>query len=41
VTRTLLLAQFSARPWDLPPDLTLSELRTMAAARSFDPLFEQ
>jgi pimeloyl-ACP methyl ester carboxylesterase len=41
VTRTLLLAQFSARPWDLPPDLTLTELRTMAAARSFDPLLEQ
>ncbi len=27
VTRTLLLAQFSARPWALPPDVPLRELQ--------------
>jgi len=36
VTRTLLLAQFSARPWRLPPDLALRELRSLAASPSFD-----
>jgi len=36
VGRTALLAQFSARPWKLPPDLVLTELRDYAAAKSFD-----
>lgn len=36
VTRTLLLAQFSARPWALSPDFTLRELRGYATAPSFD-----
>lgn len=31
VTRTLLLAQFSARPWRLDPEVALHELRTLAA----------
>jgi pimeloyl-ACP methyl ester carboxylesterase len=38
VTRSLLFAQFSARPWDLSPSLTLTEMRSFAAARSFDAL---
>lgn len=36
VTRTLLLAQFSARPWALSPEFTLRELRGYASAPSFD-----
>jgi pimeloyl-ACP methyl ester carboxylesterase len=36
VGRTLLLAQFSARPWRLSPDVVLRELRSYAAAPSFD-----
>ncbi len=36
VTRTLLLAQFSARPWELSQQLTLRELRSFIAAPSFD-----
>ncbi|MEJ7797184.1 MAG: alpha/beta hydrolase [Solirubrobacteraceae bacterium] len=32
VTRTLLLAQFSARPWALPADVVLNELRSFAAS---------
>ena len=39
--RTLLFAQFSARPWALPPAATLQEMRDYAAARSFDPLLER
>ncbi|WP_211241680.1 alpha/beta fold hydrolase [Patulibacter minatonensis] len=35
VTRTALLAQFSARPWALPQDLVLQELRAFAAAPGF------
>lgn len=36
VTRTVLLAQFSARPWALSPQFTLRELRGYATAPSFD-----
>ncbi len=36
VTRTLLLAQFSARPWALSPEFTLRELRGYATSPSFD-----
>ena len=36
VTRTLLLAQFSARPWALPPDVALRELRRFLESPSFD-----
>lgn len=38
VGRTLLLAQLSARPWRLPPDVVLGELRTFAASPVFDEL---
>jgi len=41
ITRTLLFAQFSARPWALPADVTLTEMRTFAASPSFDPLLHQ
>ncbi|GAC1307587.1 MAG: alpha/beta fold hydrolase [Vulcanimicrobiaceae bacterium] len=40
VTRTLLFAQFSARPWELPADIALAELRSFAASPSFDELLE-
>lgn len=36
--RTMLLAQFSAHPWKLPPQVTLDEMRSFAASRSFDEL---
>jgi pimeloyl-ACP methyl ester carboxylesterase len=36
VGRTVLLAQFSARPWRLDPDLVLQELRSFAKAASLD-----
>jgi len=36
VTRTLLLAQFSARPWALPPDIPLRELRRFLESPSFN-----
>lgn len=36
--RTLLFAQLSARPWDLPADVTLEEMRTFADSPSFDEL---
>jgi pimeloyl-ACP methyl ester carboxylesterase len=38
VGRTLLLAQFSARPWKLPPKLMLEEMRSYADSPSFDEL---
>ena len=38
VTRTLLLAQYSAHPWQVPGPVVLDELRTYAQARSFDEL---
>ena len=36
ITRTLLLAQLSARPWLLPPHLVASELESLAATPVFD-----
>ena len=36
VTRSLLLAQLSARPWLLPPQLAVSELQSLAATPVFD-----
>ncbi len=41
VTRTLLLAQFSAHPWKLSPEVTLEELRSFADSPSFDELLRQ
>ncbi|TGE12610.1 alpha/beta fold hydrolase [Hymenobacter elongatus] len=38
VSRTLLFAQFSARPWRIAPQVALDELRSFAAAPSFDEL---
>ena len=38
LTRSLLLAQFSAHPWRLPSDIVLQEMRDYAASPSFDPL---
>ncbi len=35
--RTVLFAQFSARPWRLPAEALLTEMRSYAAAPSFDP----
>jgi pimeloyl-ACP methyl ester carboxylesterase len=36
--RTLLLAQFSARPWKLSPQVVLEEMRSFAESPSFDEL---
>ena len=36
VSRTALLAQFSARPWALRPEVPLEELRRMITSPSFD-----
>lgn len=41
ITRTLLLAQFSAHPWKLSPEVTLEELRSFAESPSFDELLHQ
>ncbi|HEY0659060.1 MAG TPA: alpha/beta fold hydrolase [Pyrinomonadaceae bacterium] len=38
IGRTLLLSQFSARPWKLPPDLVLDEMRSFAESPVFDEL---
>jgi pimeloyl-ACP methyl ester carboxylesterase len=38
VTRTLLLAQYSAHPWQVPGPVVLDELRTYAQGPSFDEL---
>ena len=38
VTRTLLLAQYSAHPWQVPGPVVLDELRTYAQSPSFDEL---
>lgn len=40
-TRTLLLAQLSARPWLLSPDLVLGELRSLADTRVFDATLQE
>lgn len=41
VTRSLLFAQFSARPWAIPAGLALSEMRSYAASPLFDELLYQ
>ncbi|WP_310569670.1 alpha/beta fold hydrolase [Gemmatimonas sp.] len=38
LTRSLLLAQFSAHPWRLPSSIVLQEMRDYALAPSFDAL---
>lgn len=38
VSRSVLLAQFSAHPWKIAPHVALDEMRTYAAAPSFDEL---
>lgn len=38
IGRTLLFAQFSARPWSLPPEVALEELRGYVSSPSFDEL---
>ena len=40
-TRTLLLAQLSARPWALAPDVVLTEMRTFAATRVSDDMVHE
>lgn len=37
-SRTALLAQLSARPWALDPDLVATELKSLAATPTFDAL---
>ena len=39
--RTLLFAQLSARPWRLPADLALAEVRSFAASPLFDELLRR
>ena len=41
VTRTLLLAQLSARPWLLAPSLVLAELHSLAATPVFDAMLQE
>ncbi len=41
VTRTLLLAQLSARPWRLPAQVVLTEMRTFAATPVFDAMLRE
>jgi pimeloyl-ACP methyl ester carboxylesterase len=38
LTRTLLMAQFSAHPWTLPASVVLTELRSFARGPSFEAL---
>ena len=40
-TRTLLLAQLSARPWRLPPRLVMGELQSLAATPVFDAMLRE
>ena len=40
-SRTLLLPQFSAHPWQLPARLVLDEMRSLAASPSFNELLDQ
>ncbi|TFY98710.1 alpha/beta fold hydrolase [Ramlibacter rhizophilus] len=40
-TRTLLLAQLSARPWLLPPHLVIGELQSLAATPVFDAMLRE
>ena len=39
--RTALMAQFSARPWALPRELVLDELRSIGTSPGTDPTFEE
>lgn len=41
VTRTLLLAQLSAKPWTLPGDIVLTEMQTFAATAVFDDVVRE
>lgn len=41
VTRTLLLAQLSDRPWALAPAVVLTEMRTFAATPVFDDMVHE
>lgn len=41
ISRTALLTQFSAHPWQLPATLVDEEMRTFATAPSFDELLDQ
>lgn len=41
VGRTVLLAQFSARPWRIAPDVALREMRSFANTSNFDELLRQ
>ena len=41
VTRTMLLAQLSAKPWKLPPDAVLTEMRSFAATTVFDEMVHE
>ena len=41
VGRTLLLTQFSARPWRLPANVALTELRSFASTSNFDEVLKQ
>jgi pimeloyl-ACP methyl ester carboxylesterase len=41
VTRTMLLAQLSAKPWKLPPEAVLTEMRTFAATTVFDEMVHE
>lgn len=41
VGRTLLLAQFSARPWKVPADVALTEMRSFASTTNFDELLKR
>jgi pimeloyl-ACP methyl ester carboxylesterase len=38
ISRSLLFAQFSARPWRIPPKVALDEMRSFAASPVFDEL---
>lgn len=40
IGRTLLFAQFSARPWRIPAGVALQEMRSFAASPSFDELLD-
>ena len=39
--RTVLLAQFSARPWRIPAEVALTEMRSFAHTSNFDELLSQ
>lgn len=41
VTRTLLLAQLSAKPWKLPSDAVLTEMRSFATTTVFDDMVHE